>query len=335
MQGGHHRDARTGRPVWRSTPRPVAVLAVVAALLAIAGALLLWGGRAPSGGGVLYVANLRSSDVSVVTIDDQRETARIPVAENPHEFALTAAGLLVTNYHRAAVTRLPAGGRQPVMLPVAGTPHGIAVVGDLAVVTQGRLGRVAVLNVATGEVLAEIETGGEPHMVAATRTIAYVVDAASDQLIEIDPVAARVGRRVALGRLPESVSISPDGRTIAVANARSGDVSLVDAERFVERGRHEVPGAPVRVAFHPDGGTIAVSLNDTGEVALLDSRSGAVRAVLPAGQRPDGLAFSRDGRLLYVALSGERRLAVLDLKRGAVASHIDVGDGPSGLLLSR
>jgi YVTN family beta-propeller protein len=286
----------------------------------------------PTAGGHLVVANLRSSDVSFIDLATGRETARAAVAENPHELARTPDGLLVSNYRSASVTRLTAGGAVAGVNPLPGEPHGIAVSGNLAAVTQGRAGRVALLDARDGTLRAEIETGGEPHMVTAAAGFFYVVDAADGVLIEIDPAAAAVNRRVPVGATPESVVASPDGRTIAVANARSGDLSLVDRETFAER-RVEVPGAPVRVSWSPDGGTVAASLNDTGNVALLDARGGTITALIAVGSRPDGLMFDPAGRRLYVALSGDHRVAVVDVKQRRAISTIDAGDGPSGLLV--
>jgi YVTN family beta-propeller protein len=307
-------------------------------------------------GGTLYVANLRSADVSVLTLPDGRERARVPVAFNPHELAPASRdAVLVTNYRSGAVTRLTLPDLAASPIALGGEPHGVAVAGPVAAVTLGRAGEVALVDAVSGHVRARVPTGGEPHMAAAWGDFVYVADAAGGALLEIDPAApaegttrpparapsfaggaryggAAVTRRVPVGATPESLDVSPDGATIAVANARSGDVSLVDRERFAERARVPVPGAPVRVRYHPAGRTLAVSLNDAGQVALLDI-DGAVTALIPVGNRPDGLAFSPDGRLLYVALTGDNRVAVVDVTRRRVVRTLPAGDGPSGLLL--
>ncbi len=288
--------------------------------------------HAGTGGGTLYVANLRSSDVSVIALADGRERARLPVAFNPHELAVAGDALLVTNYRSGAVTRLSLPDLAATPIALGGEPHGVAVVGSLAVVTLGRAAEVALLDLADDRVCATVPTGGEPHMAAAWGDRVYVADASGSALLEIDPTTAALTRRVAVGATPESLDVSPDGDTIAVANARSGDVSLIDRERFVERARVPLPGAPVRVRYRPDGRLLAVSLTDAGQVALLD-RTGAVTVLIPVGNRPDGLAFSPDGRLLYVALTGENRVAVVDVAARRVLRALPAGDGPSGLLL--
>jgi YVTN family beta-propeller protein len=310
------------------------VLLPVALVLALACALvaLRHTGQAAAGRGHLYVANLRSSDVSVIDLATGRETARVPVAENPHELTRALGGVVVSNYRSGTITPLADDATTGDPIQLGGEPHGLAVTGDILAVTLGRVGRVALLDARTGAMRAEVETGGEPHMAAAVAGRVYVIDAAGNVLLAIDPMAASVIGRVAVGQTPESVAVSPDGRTVAVADARSGDLSLVDSSAMAERTHIPVPGAPVRVAYSPDGRTLAASLNDAGTVALLDA-DGGLRTLIPVGERPDGLAFSPDGRFLYVALSGDRRVAEVRLADHRVVRMIATGDGPSGLLL--
>ena len=311
--------------------RPRLLILALAALPILIGAAMLRPTAPPAERGTLYTANLRSSDISAIDLATGKEAARVPVAENPHEFTGGLGNVWVSNYRSARVTVFGHDLHREV--PVPGEPHGLAVSGSHIAVTQGRAGRVSLVDSATGEIVSDIETGGEPHMLTASANRLYVVDAANGVLLELDPAQATVTRRVAVGQTPESVAVSPDGGAIAVANARSFAVSLVDMDSFVERARIAVPGAPVRVAYSPDGRTLAVSLQDTGFVLLLDPITGKVRASIKAGERPDGLAFSSSGRLLYVALTGEQRVAVLDLKQRRVTGHLSAGDGPSGLLL--
>lgn len=312
--------------------RPILTLGLAAPLLGVA--FLLSHGGGPPERGRLYVADLRSSDVRSFDPANGRELSQQTVAEDPHELAFAAGSAWTSNYRSTAVSRLIAGDSATEQLPVAGEPHGLAVVADgRLAVTQGRAGEVALLDPRSGDVTAEVAVGGEPHMAAASGDRLFVVDAAGNQLVEIDPRSAAVTRHVPVGMVPESLAVSPDGKTIAVANSRARSISLIDIAGFTQRALLTVPGAPVRVAYSPDGRTLAVSLNDQERVALLDTGSGKQRALVHAGVLPDGLAFSPDGAFLYVALTGDHAVAVLRLHDRQVVRRIQTGDGPSGLLL--
>jgi YVTN family beta-propeller protein len=290
--------------------------------------------------GRLYVANLRSSDVSVIDLASQHEVARVPVVNNPHEFATLGNDILVSNYRSTAVTRLTPDGDVIEAVAVPGDPHGLAAIDGFIAVTQGRAGTVSILDMNARMIRSEVAAGVEPHMVAAVDGRLYVTDAGGNALVEIDPALpdsgnsrAAVTRRTGVGGTPEALAISPDGRTIAVANAGTGNLSLVDRATFAERTRIAVPGLPVRTAYSSDGRLLAASLVDAGQVVILDADDGRTLWTVDAGRRPDGLAFSPDGRRLYVALAGEQHVAVISVADRAVSARIAVGDGPSGLLL--
>ena len=287
---------------------------------------------APIESGRLYVANLRSSDVSIIDIAKGRELARVPVADNPHELLLQGGALLLSNYRSAAITRLSLGGEQEATFAIPGEPHGLALAGERLAVTRGIAGKLSLLGPVDGAAPTEIELGGEPHALGWAAGRLYVVDAMQARLIEIDPERGVVTRQIEIGKTPESVAVSPDERTIAVANARSGSVSLIDRETLTERIRLIVPGAPVRVAFSPDGKLLAASMSETGRLAFIDPARQRVSAVFEVGPRPDGLAFSRYGERLYVALTGGNQVAIVAVDDRKVVRNLIAGDGPSGLV---
>src|SRR5689334_5093440 len=89
---------------------PIPFLLVPLLAVPLIGAALLLhrgSGGLPAPRGTLYVANLRSSDVSVLDLASGRELQRVPVALDPHELAQAGGAVWVSDYRSAAVTRLP------------------------------------------------------------------------------------------------------------------------------------------------------------------------------------------------------------------------------------
>ncbi len=126
----------------------------------------------PGPTGRLYIASLRSSDVRVHDLAASVYGKPVPAAFNPHEFTVVSGHVWVSNYRSAAVSRLAPDGTVAAQHPIPGDPHGLAALDDLLVITQGRLGSIALLEVATGQIRADIRTGGEPHAVAAAGGLA-------------------------------------------------------------------------------------------------------------------------------------------------------------------
>ena len=70
------------------------------------------------------------------------------------------------------------------------------------------------------------------------------------------PEARKVTGRLAVGREPRGVALSPDGSQLLVGNARSQDVSLIDARNWTVAKTIPIDGDNLRqVAIGADGKT--------------------------------------------------------------------------------
>jgi YVTN family beta-propeller protein len=120
-------------------------------------------------------------------------------------------------------------------------------------------------------------------------------------------------RDIAVGLAPSAVALSPDERTIAVANSHSDSVSVIDAATLARKDV-QIPtwpaglvgSQPVGLAFAPDGKTLYVACGGNNAVAVLTS-SGAgwrVAGAVPAAWFPSGVAVDRDGSLRVISIKG-------------------------------
>jgi len=115
-----------------------------------------------------------------------------------------------------------------------------------------------------------------------------------------------------------SSAVSPDGRTLAVAE-RDGTVLLFDTETRELLGDHDAPGPVWSVAFDPGGDSLAIAGGKgaelfKGSLAILDADTAQLRASTSLGRHPaapgPGLQYfptanyAPDGRNLVVTYSG-------------------------------
>ncbi|WP_367916757.1 YncE family protein, partial [Leadbetterella sp. DM7] len=75
------------------------------------------------------------------------------------------------------------------------------------------------------------------------------------------------------GNYPHGLRLSPDGRSLYVANVKSDSVSVIDVASLRETGRIAVGKAPVQVGFSADGKQAYVSLSAENALGLIDTAS--------------------------------------------------------------
>jgi YVTN family beta-propeller protein len=174
----------------------------------------------------------------------------------------------------------------PIVLadrPGRSYPLGLAVTPDgrSLLVAQNALGRIAAVDLATGQRRAEAPAGSRPYAVAVTAAgdKAYVSNWGERSLTVL-----RVGdlsslSTVTVGLHPGALAIDPVRPRLYAANTDDDSVSVVDTtnDRVV---------ATLSLAPYPGA---------------------------PAGSVPDALAVSPGGRWLYVANAGNNDIAVIDL----------------------
>ncbi len=114
-------------------------------------------------------------------------------------------------------------------------------------------------------------------------------------------------------RRPVAAAFLPDGRTLCLANQRSGTISLVDlaASRVLD----EFPAGQrlTGLAVLPDGKHLLVTDEDRHELIALALPKCTVRTRLPVGPYPASVVVMPDGKRAVVASLWSRRVEVIDL----------------------
>src|SRR5205823_1576452 len=94
---------------------------------------------------------------------------------------------------------------------------------------------------------------------------------------------------VAVGKGPEGIDISPNGREIWSAHSRDGGVSIIDvASKTVVHTIDAGTKRSNRVKLTPDGKFALLSDLDAGELVVIDVATRTVAKRLPVGKQPGG-----------------------------------------------
>ncbi len=300
----------------------------------IAALLLLAAAPAWAGGAVL-VMNSSAASLSIVDIDSQAETGRIPVLREPHHWALTPdqRDLLVGDTVGNELLALdPTTFALKRRIPVA-DPYqlGFSPDGKFLVVTGLARAQVDVYDTAYHLVKRFPLKSMPSHLdYSPDSKMVFITLQGTDQLAAINLQTMTVAWDVPVGKAPAGL-IWQNGR-ILVANMGSDDVAVVDPRdgRVIERlkigkGTHQIFRAP-------DGKTLWVNSRIDSTSTVIDATSLKVIRTykLPGG--PDDLIFAPDGHVWYT-LRFANKVAVLDPASGTFTT-IAVGRSPHGIYLN-
>jgi YVTN family beta-propeller protein len=239
-------------------------------------------------------------------------------------------GMVAGGYGPARVTVLPAPpspGRRQI-----GTTVLVAILTTLVVL--GGAG-VAMTLLNDRPIAPLVAAPTQPPPPGPTTRAGSAAPAPAEPLITRVPLARRVQSvakptvigTVRVGAEPEGVAVSPDGRTIYVANQNSRVLSVVDAATRRVRSV-ELRNTPRFATTTRDGRTVFVSMYEddkiTGSgVAVVDALSLKVIRYLDTGDMPYTLAVAPDNKLwvpihsdgrLEIFSSGTLRLAEIKVK---------------------
>ena len=311
---------------------------------------LLVAGRVPTaqrGSSQLLVLNKEDANLAIVEPASGNVLGRVPVGQGPHELVTSTDGTIAfaSNYGTG-----PAPGRTISMIDIAARkelrridvsplsrPHGLAFANGKLYFTAEADRKIARYDPATDTIDWQFETGqATTHMVLPTkdaRTI-FTSNIGGDSVSVIQQATGGAWTQtvIPVGKGPEGIALSPDGREVWSAHSRDGGVSIIDvATKKVVQTIALGTRRSNRIKLTPDGRFALVSDLDAGELIVLDAPARKEIKRVALGKMPEGILLPPRGGVAYVAVNGDNFVAVVDLKTWQVTKKISTGIGPDGM----
>jgi len=247
--------------------------------------------------------------------DGSRQTLTVPVA--PHNVQVSADGKLV-------LATGMAGGHEHA---------GHAMSGTLLVIPTDSFNEESMRSISLGEHLAHVVT-------EASGKTAYVTDSASDRVAVVDVASGDVKQWINVGAFPHGARINPINGDLYTANVNDGTMSVVDAVANKETQRVPVGGKPIQVAVSPDGKKVYVTLAKDSAVGVVDVAQHRKIKTISVDSPPAQIYADPLGRYMYVADQGSKEhpghtLSVIDIALDTVVKTIRTGLMPHGVVASR
>jgi len=301
---------------------------------------------AQPGGGRLLVLNKEDATFVIVNPDSGAVLAKVGVGQGPHELVASTDGkyAFASNYggggapgHTISMIDIAARKelRRIDVAPLS-RPHGLAFAEGKLYFTAEADKKIARYDPAADKIDWQFETGqNSTHMVLPSkdlRTI-FTSNIASDSVSAISQSGGGWTQTVIkVGKGPEGIDLSPDGREVWSAHSRDGGVSVIDvASKKVVATMDAGTKHSNRIKLTPDGRYALVSDTESGEIVVLDAPARKVFTRVPVGRSPEGVLIAPDGGRAFVAVNADNAVAVVDLKTWTVTKKLQTGTGPDGM----
>jgi YVTN family beta-propeller protein len=180
----------------------------------------------------------------------------------------------------------------------------------------------------------------------------YVSDETGGNVVIVDPKSASVVARIAVGKRPRGIQVSPDHKRVYVAlsgspiagpnvdesklpppDRRYDGIGVVDlvSQKLINTYPSGID--PETFALSHDGKLLYVSNEDSGQLSAIDLVKGTVRATVAVGSEPEGVAVSRDDRIVYVTCETANSIYVVDARDMKVLAQIPTQKRPRAIFL--
>ncbi len=273
--------------VWRMVVALVVVALSLSGGVAAAAIVDVAGGARTAGGGLIWVTNRDSNDVTVFDAKSAKVIATIAV------------------------------GREPIGII---SPNGSGRI----YVTNEAGSSVSVIDMKRLVVVKTIPTGPRPHHVAASRNGHFVyfgefgtnkvgvIDTRSDTLVA-EYVAGPPEART------HAVSVTRDGKTLLVTNDVANTLVALDAETGEQRWSMDLGSFPYEAVPDSTGSVAYVSMRRANKVLAIELATQTILGESAVGNEPVTLQLASSGKLLAVALrTNPAALGLMDTSTGAV-----------------
>ena len=311
--------------------------------LASASAVVVTQARTP----YLLVLNKDEATLALVDLKTNTIAGRVGTGEGPHEITVSSDGAVafVGNYGGqtpgSTISVIDLAARKEtrrVDLGVLRRPHGLAFADGKLYFTAEVNRAVARYDPATGQIDWLLGTGqATTHMILVNKDASrmFTANIGGDSVSVIERGASPLAWNVTVvpvGKGPEGIDISPDGKEVWTAHSRDGGVSIIDvAAKKVTQTIDLQTKRSNRLKFTPDGKLVLISDVDTGDLVVVDVAGRREAKRVHVGKSPEGILIAPDGGRAYVAVSGDNNVAIIDLKTLAIAGRISTGIDPDGM----
>ena len=298
----------------------------------------------------LLVLNKADSNLVILNPSDLKILGKVAVGDSPHEVVVSADGktAFVANYGAqtpgsslsvidlASMKELRRVDLSPLL-----RPHGLQEIGGKIYFTAETNRLIARYDPAANKVDFVMGTGQNgSHMIVGTsdQKRFYTANIGSDSVTafefqNVPPAGSRI-THIAVGKQPEAIDLSPDGKEVWVGLNAEGAIDIIDTTQNKTVGKIQLGGRPYRVKFTRDGKYVYATMLNAPEIIVIDAATRKETKRIKLESTPLGIVFSKDGKWAFVSAVESDFVLKIDLEKGDVAAKVQTGKVPDGIALA-
>ncbi|MDH6299404.1 YVTN family beta-propeller protein [Polynucleobacter sphagniphilus] len=166
--------------------------------------------------------------------------------------------------------------------------------------------------------------------------VAVVLNSGDASVSLIDMPSREVVKTIPVGKEPHHLMMTPDQKTLLIANAAGNDVVLMNPVSGELTGRIPNIIDPYQVGYSPNHKWFLANGNRLNlvDIYAADGTNLKLAKSIKLGKTPSHIAFTSDSKLGFVTLQDSSELAAIDLETQTVVWKIPTGHVPAGLWMT-
>ena len=299
---------------------------------------------------VLVALNKAEGSLTIIDPKDMKVLGKVATGDNPHEVVLSIDGrtAFVANYGAqtpgSSLSVIDVEAKKElrrVDLSPLTRPHGLVESSGKIYFTSETNRLIGRYDPATNRVDWLMGTGqNATHMMVVTpdQKRIFTANIASDSVTAFEfqnaPPAPSKVTQIAVGKQPEAIDISPDGREVWVGLNAEGAIDVIDTATNKTVEKIKLGERPYRVKFSPDGKQVLATMPNTKEIIVIDPGTKKEVKRIKLESVPLGIVFSKDGKTAFVSAVQSDFVLKIDLEKFETIGKAVTGQEPDGVALA-
>ncbi len=198
------------------------------------------------------------------------------------------------------------------------------------------IGIFLALIASTSLTFAQTIPASAPAPTPAEPKLAIVLNSAEASVSLIDMPTRKVIKTVPVGKEPHHLMLTPDQKTLLIANAAGNDVQLMNPVNGELTGKIPEIIDPYQIGYSPNHKWFIANGNrlDRVDIYAADGANLKLAKTIKLAKTPSHIAYTSDSKIAFITLQDSSELAAIDLATQTLLWKMPTGNTPAGLWMT-